>query len=392
MASFTTLPGPGGSDSVGATYVGSDAIDNIVFEGNASDFFLGAEKANDFIAFNNVNALTTGTFSNGSMRGGDGNDTFAILNNQVNHVGVYYSGNKGDDIFASQAAGIAAANSTVHGGQGDDTLNIGNSTGTLFNGNKGDDNIDVIGAAAGGTIGGGQGDDTLRFVGGTSASNSWLLGTGDDSLVEGAANRFLGGNTIEGGDGNDTITMNVGTTSSATINGGDGVDALTGAAAADNINGGEGSDVITGRANADVLTGGGGVDTFNYATVGQSINGASANTNSSVDVLADFFSATDRIATSAAGLTMARAINNTANATDLAGFANFAAAYDRAANLNNVNDSASLLAVGSGTSWTGYLFGSRAAGAADFIVQIGTTGSFATAQAAATSVTAADFV
>ena len=71
---FTTQRGSGANDVT--SFVGTSGVDSIVFEGNTQNFFLGAQEANDFIAFDNVNALQTGTYTNGTMKGGAGADSF----------------------------------------------------------------------------------------------------------------------------------------------------------------------------------------------------------------------------------------------------------------------------------------------------------------------------
>ncbi|KZR89221.1 Hemolysin, chromosomal [Synechococcus sp. MIT S9509] len=402
MASFKTLKGPGGSDRIGATYVGSDSVDNIVFEGNASDFFLGAEPNNDFIAFNNVNALSTGTFTNGTIRGGSGNDTIAQLNAGADHVGAFYNGNKGNDFIGSRVAGVNANNSTIQGGQGDDTVNTGNGTGTVFNGNKGTDTVTIAGVVTASTIGGGQGNDTLGFTAvGTTSQTSWFLGLGDDTLTEGVANGFLGGNTIDGGDGADTLTMNVATTASVTVTGGKGNDNLTTGSGEDRVNGGVGNDTITGGFDNDQLTGGGGRDIFNYANNNEVFNGNSNSAQAvydaslaagTVDVLTDFTSGTDAIQTTNAQ--RFNAVNETFNLAGAAnGYATYALANTAATNRIQAqgNDRFAMTAVGSAGSWTSYLFAAGNDGSA-WAIQIGETGAFATVAQAQRAVVINDLI
>jgi hypothetical protein len=93
------------------------------------------------------------------------------------------------------------------------------------------------------------------------------------------------GATVKGGSGRDVLA---GGTGGDTIHGNDGNDTITGGAGNDTIEGGEGNDAITGGAGADAISGGEGADVFTVAD-GDSVT-------SSLDVISDFVSGTDRIA------------------------------------------------------------------------------------------------
>jgi len=386
---FSTITGSGASDVT--SYVGTTGVDSIVFEGNTSNFFVGSNAANDLIAFDNVAALETGTYTAGTVKGGAGDDTFTDLAG-VNLVGTWLNANGGDDVIG-QGLAINALNSTVQGGQGEDNLLIGNGTGTIFNGNRDDDTVTVQGVVNTSTIGGGQGEDTIATGGAavTVTNTSWLLGNDDDTFNETLVNDLGVGNTIDGGDGNDTITVVAATAADVTINGGAGVDQLNGGAGNDSFDGGDGSDRITGMTDNDVMTGGASADSFRYTAIAESIGSAAGDLAAgTVDIITDFTTTSDNIATGAL-MTTAGGFNTGA----AAGYATFGAALTAANVLNGAVNEISVVAVGTGTTWTSYLMGVSAAGAVnvtDFVVQIGATNSYATVAAANAAFVAADLV
>lgn len=382
---FSTQRGSGASDVT--SYVGTSGVDSIVFEGNTQNFFLGAQQANDFIAFDNVNALQTGTYTNGTMKGGAGEDSFIELNN-VNIVGSWIAGNAGDDIFGGAGAELDVYNSTAQGGQGNDTINVGESTGTLVNGNRGNDTIELVGNIGTSTIGGGQGNDNIDFDGAATdviTNTSFLFGLGNDDFDYNTG--VIGdGNTFDGGDGNDNINL-TGAANEVTISGGDGTDALVGGGDDDVIDGGAGNDAITGLVGDDALTGGGGADAFIYTAAAQSGTDIGAG---DIDVITDFTSASDTIDQSGAF-----SIDGNVGAVSGGNYTAYSTALATVA-ANIAQDRYSVVAVGTGSSWTSFLFGNSTTSGGnnriDFAVQIGNTGAYATsAQAVAAFDGTADF-
>ena len=87
----------------------------------------------------------------------------------------------------------------------------------------------------------GPGNDT--YIGGTTAFNLVLAGTGNDNVTGGHLR-----DSLQGGPGNDTL------------NGSDGNDLLVGGTGNDKLNGGAGNDLLSGNAGNDVLIGGPGDD------------------------------------------------------------------------------------------------------------------------------------
>jgi Ca2+-binding RTX toxin-like protein len=87
----------------------------------------------------------------------------------------------------------------------------------------------------------GRGND--RYVGGASAFNLVLAGTGDDRMSGGRVR-----DSLQGGSGNDSAA------------GGAGRDVLLGNSGDDKLNGGADDDLLSGNAGNDFLTGGAGAD------------------------------------------------------------------------------------------------------------------------------------
>lgn len=228
-----------------------------------------------------------------TLQGGQGNDTLWIGNAQSS----YFNGNRGDD-FLGMDDNLSPSNtdrSSIFGGQGNDRLEIelgrDNSalTNSLVGGNLGNDVIliDVDSSAAGTIFDGGDGDDFL------SASDT-AVGTSqaDLTMVGGAGN-----DSVTGGDGDDSIAGN------------DGDDFLVGAFGRDTVAGGNGADVVSGGSNdrrGDFLSGGTGAnrfvsrdddsDSYSVTVVGGSTtfltNGVIFNWESrGVDVISDWTSA-----------------------------------------------------------------------------------------------------
>jgi hypothetical protein len=265
---FSTQQGSGASDRT--SFVGTTGIDSIVFEGNTSNFFVGANAANDAIAFDNVAALTTGTMTSGEVKGGLGVDSFLDLSVAgVNLVSTWVNGNGGNDSLGTNAAvgSLRGVNATIQGGAGDDNVFVGNSTNSIFNGNKNNDAVTVNGTVTRSTIGGGQGNDTIvtgGLAGTVVTTTEFLLGLGNDTITEAAANDLGAGNTIDGAAGNDTITIAGATTAGVVADGGAGNDTITGGTGVDTITGGDGNDSIIGGNGADVIATGTGSNRVVY--------------------------------------------------------------------------------------------------------------------------------
>ncbi len=226
------LGGQGGDDTVNFVNSGS-ALYNGVLSSATLNLGKGADQVTagaNATVFSNLqyngdegnDTLTLGvnaadTVVGGALKGGAGDDT--LLTGGVTSALV--NGNAGDDtITVNRASNL----STVMGGQGNDTVSItGALTGVLMNGNKGNDRITSTGGIAAGTttIHGGQGDDILDL--------STINDTSSGTLI------------LNGDKGADNLTA---ATVATVLNGGEGVDGMTGGAGNDTFTGGAGADNI----------------------------------------------------------------------------------------------------------------------------------------------------
>ncbi len=242
----------GANDNVTAT--GFATVDG----GNGTDIMAGSF-GNDLVSLTNVETFDAAT----------GNDTVTADSSLVT---VLLGG--GDDVLTY----TAAANATVDGGSGADTVTV--STGNVndvfqlanvesVNSGNGSDTITFTAAAmatvnAGGgvdSVSGSSGNDTLTFD--TNSVESADGGAGTDSLQftgNGAQLITLAGfESINSGAGNDSITLSAANTAVVTIDAGAGnADAVSASGGADSL-------IVSGLEN---LSTGGGADnvTINDAT------------------------------------------------------------------------------------------------------------------------------
>ncbi len=262
------------------------------------------------------------TLQNSTISGGQGDDIITPnIIDGATLVGSFVNGNQGNDKIGNPQLGVAATISTVAGGQGNDTLQLGNLQSSLSNGNLGADTINtgiVTGASvnvADSSIFGGQGNDSINVGDGDGGTILNTTNTGYiDSIIDGnlgndtinvvldnfkivpnpnllTPSTLFQNSTIAGGEGDDYIdasdSINVplfltgdagndtvigsetfdlslfgGAPNGDSINGGEGDDRLEGLTGEDTINGGNGGDIIIGGEDADTLSGGAGVNRF----------------------------------------------------------------------------------------------------------------------------------
>ena len=195
-----------------------------------------------------------------------GSDDVIVTTNGVNQTfdmdnfsGVRLEGLGGNDTFnmIDPLTSPLVRNTTVIGGEGNDTISYATRTGALefeFAFEFGSGSTSVAAGANDDefsgveTVIGGSGDDT--FTGTVRDANAYRLeGRGGDDrfAVQGT---FIGITTLLGGDGNDTLL------------GSPGADSLSGGAGNDTISGDSGDDVIDGGSGTDTLDGGIGTDTL----------------------------------------------------------------------------------------------------------------------------------
>jgi len=311
---FTTIPGSG---AAATTIVGTSGVDFGSIT-SVDNYFIGAQQGGDTIGI-------TSNLTNGTAKGGQGNDLVSFTAG-ASMTSSFLNSNSNNDTIGNAAGNANFFDSTVLGGQGTDTLQIGTISGSTANGNKGNDSATAA-TVASSTVFGGQGNDTVNL---TATSSSQLSGDlGNDTLTLGAGSHTSsmaqGGegtdnitvtalaaastnvftsNTINGGAGDDTVTVNARAasdtglvvngdagidtltltnfTANSTINGGSEGDIINSGTGADTVDGGTGVDAITNNGGNDVLTGGTGTDTIttnNAAT--ETINQGAADSAAS---------------------------------------------------------------------------------------------------------------
>jgi hemolysin type calcium-binding protein len=171
-----------------------------------------------------------------SVHGGDGQDTLTVSTITPATGPVEGFGDAGNDVVTGGAGQVI-----LRGGAGNDRV-VAGPDGGLLDGNEGED--ELTGGSARETLLGGGGRDTIS------------AGDGDDG-IEGDG--FLGddADVIHAGPGNDIVQAGGG---DDVVNGGPGNDALLGSAGNDRLAGDEGNDAMDGQSGDDVLAGGVGDD------------------------------------------------------------------------------------------------------------------------------------
>jgi hypothetical protein len=148
------------------------------------------------------------------------------------------NGGSGDDIIS---ADTLLAN--IRGGDGDDVVKITANNSAMVLGDAGNDTLDIT-AGNVGWADGGEGDDTLHINSRTEVTTVWG-GAGDDVLSIRAVGHVkdVDGDSGKGVDGNDVITIEADRVSNIYGGGGDDVIAIE-ARRGENIRGGAGDDTI----------------------------------------------------------------------------------------------------------------------------------------------------
>jgi hypothetical protein len=260
--------GTNGPDQVAITSLPSDVPDT-----SATTFYSEGREGDDL--------WNIGVFApNASIFGGQGND---VVTTNVAGLGIigtnplFLSGatielNQGDDEFGNVQFAIDATISTLQGGQGNDTMWLGNLQSSYVNGNRGEDFIamdDILSPSNTdrSSIFGGQGNDTFQIELGDSNSaltNSWVFGALGDDVMFIDVDTTAAGTIFDGGDGNDFLSATstaVGTSQAdLTMVGGTGNDSVTGGDGDDSIQGNDGDDFLVGGDGRDTVEGGNGSD------------------------------------------------------------------------------------------------------------------------------------
>jgi hypothetical protein len=217
-----------------------------------------------------------GAVKDSAAKGGDGNDEICLADTVTNSTVQGGAGN--DDIYAY---GGDITNSLINGNEGSDYIDIGDDYNSLYVNNSsvygglGNDTINIglceYGYIQGGLINGDEGDDSI-YAG---------------SIISGGAVT-----TINGGEGNDSICgYGEDGDTGAVFNGDAGNDSIAGTYYNDTINGGTGNDILVGGDGGDSLTGGTGNDVFVYLSGDCSyVDGVSAALGSNIDTITAFSS------------------------------------------------------------------------------------------------------
>lgn len=188
----------------------------------------------------------------------DGSETFIVkqvsLEEQTEKVEVQWGSYKAEFTLNTVTDRIVV----VDAKEGDDTLDFrGVLTRILVNGGEGNDTI-FLGDAPGSRVFGGNGNDTITASASGDATNVVIYGNnGNDILTAGPAGISIYGDSVSRGTGRDTI---IGGPGSDHLYGGGDADGIDGGGGADWIEGGEGNDVIEAGEGSDFVMGGLGAD------------------------------------------------------------------------------------------------------------------------------------
>ena len=264
---------------------------------------------NDIVGTYNSGANTAGDvsqFSGSVLKGGGGNDTVFVTvsassatdfkvvgNNGIDSVAYsgathetnsgFVGGGGGNDTVAFSV--VTATNTTLKGGDGDDTLNFLISTTTtkgLVDAGTGNDTVNLkFGTVSSTSVYGGEGNDSIALSGLTDNGTNLLdAGKGNDTIFfQSAGADAISGSTVVAGAGNDSILFQVesaGVVQSGLIKGGAGNDTITLQTNQNQGSAGFAGSTVKGGAGADSITisavggGGAGSGTFAYAKFNES--------------------------------------------------------------------------------------------------------------------------
>ena len=192
--------------------------------------------------------------------GGDGAGDVDTLSYVLFTAPLVLTKNAGDVTVGTDAV-LKTGIERLEGGKGDDTL-TGTGAQDVLIGGEGDDVID--GRGGGDVLDGGPGVNTVTYASGPGAVVVDLVaGTGGTPPLD----TLRAFRRVVTGPGNDIVT---GTSASEQFTLGAGDDVLNAGAGNDTADGGPGNDVLRGGQGSDVLDGGSGIDTATYDERGAS--------------------------------------------------------------------------------------------------------------------------
>ncbi|MDA9674569.1 calcium-binding protein [bacterium] len=239
----TTIEGTEGSDVLGGVKIkknlrinAKDGNDNLTVASNSGD---------------SLNAI--------SVYGNAGNDRITLKSTTT---GSLIQGGGGGDVIRVLSA---ATEVTVRGGSENDAITgVLGGTKLILNGNKGYDTLNIGRTFINSSIHGGDNDDIINIQSGILDATHIKGDKGNDTITDGGAAidlTFRNGSKIYGNDGNDTINFSA-TTTSIIAQGGAGEDTITGGSGDDTLSGGSGNDQFIVNGGADTINDFGGIDTM----------------------------------------------------------------------------------------------------------------------------------
>jgi len=229
-------------------------------------------------SFANIEAFSSGGFSNVSIGGTNNADSFDFTNATLTGITKIEGGSGNDTIIGSTGNDTIvgmADNDSLAGGGGNDTFRYDyNPNG--FDDVDGGAGTDTIVATTNSTTIGLSSLTNVETISNGGFSNVSILGSSGNNFFDFTAVTITGITAIFGDVGNDTI---LGSTGADTIFGGSDSDSLDGGAGNDSIAGDNGDDILVGNAGNDTLNGSSGTDTvsYAYATAAWTINLSAAS-------------------------------------------------------------------------------------------------------------------
>ncbi len=167
-----------GSSTVGDTIIGEGGDDYITISGGTS--YVNGGNGADFITFDSNNSVNTDAVT---ILGGAGNDTIDL--SKAKGSGHSIDGGAGKDSIVSGTG--AFTNSTIWGGSDDNIIYAGTGAGNSYIGGSGKDTL--VASATKSTLTGGEGADVFSLTNGTNALayiSDYNLGAGDVVSLKGS--------------------------------------------------------------------------------------------------------------------------------------------------------------------------------------------------------------
>lgn len=264
---FQTIPGSATDPAQFLGTSGPDQVAILSIPGTGASTFYSEGREGDDLWNIGVSA------PNFTILGGQGNDlvTTNIIGTNV-LSGALIELNQGEDEFGNAALEVSATISTLQGGQGNDTMWVGDSQSSYINGNRGDDTLILADSDnnPGGdfdvtdrtSIFGGQGNDLISIElddDFSALTNSSVFGALGNDTILADIDTNAAGTVFDGGEGNDFLS-GLGSQAALTLVGGLGNDSVTGGSGRDSIEGNDGDDFLVGGGGRDSVSGANGSD------------------------------------------------------------------------------------------------------------------------------------